>query len=132
VNLRDVGTVIWAATRSELSFDLERSLSNGAPVFVAQDHRVVLESGHADGAAVGGVIVLGATNLDMAVIQRHENVHVIQQDYLLQTLTRPIEQWAWAWVTEREIAVDLNLLPILASPFLGAIHESEAQVLEFR
>lgn len=132
VNLRDVGTVIWAATRSELSFDLERSLSNGAPVFVAQDHAVVAGSRHADGVAVGGVIVLGATTLDTAVIQRHENVHVIQHDYLLQTLSRPIEQWAWTWVTEREIVVDLNLLPILASPVLADIQEREAQVLEFR
>lgn len=132
VNLRDVGTVIWAGTRPELSFDLERSLSNGSPVFVARNHRLASGSGHADGVAVGGVILLGATNLDMAVIQRHENVHVIQHDYLLQTFSRPIEQWAWSWVTKREIAVDLNLLPILASPLLRDIHEREAQVLEFR
>lgn len=132
LNLRDVGTLIWAATRSELTFDLERSLSNGSPVFVAHEHRVVTGSGHADAVALGSVILLGTTNLDMSVIQRHENVHVIQHDYLLQTLSRPIEQWAWNWIIEREIAVDLNLLPLLASPLVGDIHEREAQVLEFR
>ncbi len=132
VNLRDVGTVIWAATRSELSFDVEQSLSNGSPVFVARDHQIVNGSGHADGVAVGGVILLGATNIDRVVIQRHENIHIIQHDYLLQTFSRPIEQWAWTWVTGRGIAVDLNLLPILSSPLLGDIHEREAQVLEFR
>lgn len=131
VNLRDVGTLVWAATRTELHFDLARSISNGAPAFVAQRHRLVSGSGHADGVAIG-VVLLGATNLDVAVIQSHENVHVIQHDYLLQTMSRPLEQWAWGWVTNRDIPVDLNFLPLLASPLLSDIKEREAQVLEFR
>lgn len=128
VDLVDVGTLIWAGTRPELTFDVERSLSNGAPVFVAHDRRIV----NAHATTIGGIVMLGVSNLDMAITQRHENVHVIQHDYLLQTLSRPLERWAWSWLTDRVIPIDFNVVPLFARPALVDMQESEAEVLEFR
>lgn len=108
-NLLDVGAVIWAATRSELRFDLGRSLSNGAPVFVADGHRIFMGSEHIGGFASGGVVVIGVSSLDVEAVQRHENIHVIQHDYLRLTLDRPVERWAWRRVTGRDIPLDLDL-----------------------
>lgn len=133
LDLADVGALIWAATRSELQFDLDRSISNGAPVFLAPRHRIEHDSKSVAGFTVGGIVAIGKTNLDVEVVQRHENVHVIQHDYLLLTLSRPLEGWAWSWITDSTIPVDFNLLPLLVSPqFLTEVGESEAQVLEFR
>lgn len=133
VNLLDVGMLVWATTRPELRFDLERSISNGATVFVADRHRIVNGSNGVNGLALGGVIALGASNLDMGTTQAHENIHVIQHDYLLHSVTRPIERWGWGWITEREVPADLNLLRLFLYPrFLRDAHESEAQVLELR
>jgi hypothetical protein len=132
LDLGDVATLIWAATRSELRFDLERSLSNGASVFVAPDHRIRAGSAEANGFAQGGVVVLGAGRHDVELVQRHENVHVIQHDYLLQTVTRPVERWGWRLVTERTIPLDVNLLPLVATPVLRSLHQSEATELESR
>jgi hypothetical protein len=133
VNLRDVGTLIWAATRSELHFDLGRSISNGATVFVARGHRILQESEPVNGFASGGVVVVGATNPELEVTQRHENVHVLQYDYLLQTVSRPLERWGRGWITDRDVPVDFDLLYFLAYPaLLGDLREREAEVLEFR
>ena len=62
VNLRDVGTLIWAATRPELGLDLEASLSNGAPVFVAESHQIVNGSRPVAGAAIGFGLFAWAAN----------------------------------------------------------------------
>lgn len=131
VNLQEVGVLIWAATRSELQFDLGRSVSNGVPVFVAREHRLE-RSRPIAGVALGGAVLLGATDMDLEVVQRHENTHVIQQDYLLNTLSRPIERWGWGLVVDRDIPVDIHLLGLLTSPLLRSVSEREAQALEYR
>lgn len=132
VNVRDVGTLLWAASRPELRFDIDRSVSNGAAVFVADDHRLLLSSRRVAGLAFGGTILLGRSDTDVDVSQSHENVHVIQDDYGLLTMSRPLEQRAWSWLTEWDVPVDLNFLPVLAWPVLRHLEESEAEVLEFR
>lgn len=129
VSLRDMGAVIWAATRPELRFDLGRSLSNGAPAFVADRHRIVRDAGHADAFTVGGVVVLGVTGFDL---QPHENIHVIQNDYLLQTLDRPFEQWGWGRLIDRSVPVDLGVLILLPGLLLSDLKEAEAEVLHLR
>lgn len=133
LNLREIGTLVWAATRPELRFDPARSISNGVAVFVADHHRITSASDHLAGFAEAGIVALGRTRLDMEVIQRHENIHVIQHDYLLHTMTRPLEAWGWSWITDRSIPVDLDVLTLFLYPdILSDIHEREAQVLEFR
>lgn len=133
VNLSDVGTIVWAATRSELHFDLERSISNGSTVFMAPRHRIESGSSPVGGLVLGGVVLLGNSAGDVEIIQRHENVHVIQHDYLLHSMVRPLERWGWARITRRNIPVDLSLVPLLGYPkFLHSLHEREAEVLEHR
>jgi hypothetical protein len=132
VNLREAGVLIWAATRSELDFDLGRSVSNGAPVFVARRHRIESDSDGVSGLASGGVILLGVTDLDWEVVQRHENIHVIQHDYVLTTLERPVEQWVWDRVAGRNVPVDLGLLTHPIFDPLRNVREREAEALEYR
>jgi hypothetical protein len=134
VNLQEVGILIWAATRSELDFDLGRSVTNGAPVFVARGHHIERSSDRPGGLAIGGVILLGAPveGSNREVTQRHENVHVIQRDYVLSTVSRPIEQWGWERVVGRGIPGDLDLLGALSFYLPKAIAEREAEALEVR
>jgi hypothetical protein len=132
VNLADVGTLVWAATRSELHFDLERSISNGATVFVARRHRILSRSDPANGFARGGVVVLGARNPEIEVTQRHENVHVIQHDLVLLSVSRPLERWGWGLITARNVPVDLNLPYFVLRPRVYHVHQAEAEALEFR
>jgi hypothetical protein len=132
VNLQDVGVLLWAATRSELRFDLGRSVSNGAPVFVAGRHRIESDSDRVGGVALGGAILLGVTDKDLEEVQRHENVHVIQHDYLLGTLSRPVERWGWERVVGRRIPADIDLLGALSFHVFRNVLESEAEALEVR
>lgn len=132
VNLADVGAILWAATRSELRFDVERSLSNGSAVFVAPGHRLQSDEKRVGGLATGGVVVLGYDEGDIEQVQRHENVHVIQHDYLLHTIGRPFERSAWSRITHRSIPVDIGLLPLFRPPVLRSLHQREAEALESR
>lgn len=132
VNLREAGVLIWAATRSELDFDVGRSVSNGAPVFVARRHRIESDSDPVSGVASGGVILLGVTDKDWKVVQRHENIHVIQRDYMLTTLERPVERWAWNRVAGWNVPIDLGLLPQPVFSRLRNVREREAEALEYR
>lgn len=131
--LPDIVALAWATRMSELELDWSRSLSNGAMVFTSPEHRIEHESRHIAGVAIGGVILLGPTLADRETVQNHENVHVIQQDYLLHTVSRPIEAWGWRWVTTRQIPIDLGVPPVTIYPgFLRDIGEAESQVLEYR
>lgn len=133
LNLRDVGATAWAIHRPELEMDWSRSLSNGAITFVAPGHRIRSDSRHADGVAIGGLILLGVTPFDREVVQSHENVHVIQRDFMLQTLSRPVEAWGWSWITDRDVPLDIGVLPGLMYPdILRSAAESEAEILEVR
>lgn len=133
VNLQDVGILVWAATRSELHFDFGRSVSNGAPVFVARNHRLKRDSDLKAGTAPGGVILLGVTSgADPEATQRHENVHIIQNDYLLGTLSRPTEEWAWQRFAGWTVPVDLHLLRHLSFYLFRNVVEHEADALEVR
>lgn len=132
VNLHDVGLLAWAIGRSELEFDWSRSLSNGAMVFVSPNHLLTSDGQFAAGFATSGLIALGFATIDLDVVQSHENVHVIQNDFLLQAVSRPLERWGWGWITDRAVPVDFDLLGLIAVPGLGDLKESEAQVLEVR
>lgn len=133
LNLPDIVALAWATRASELELDWSRSLSNGAMVFTSSEHRMEHESRNLAGVAIGGLILLGPTIRDREIIQNHENVHVIQQDYLLHTVSRPLEAWGWRWITTRHIPIDLGLPPVTIYPgFLRDIGEAESEVLEHR
>ncbi|MFS8636466.1 MAG: hypothetical protein FWJ74_00180 [Gemmatimonadota bacterium] len=134
VNLHDVGSVIWAATRPELRFDLGRSLSNGAPVFVADQHLILVDGEVAFGFAVGGTVVIGGTARDAERVQRHENIHVLQHDYFVMTVTRRVERWVWRRLTTREIPLDFGFPAALISlvSWDNTLLQSEAEVFESR
>lgn len=133
LNLRDVGTLAWAIHRSELEMDWTRSLSNGAMTFVSPRHRIVSGSREAAGVTIGGVVLLGVTHLDPDVVHSHENVHVIQHDFLLQIVGRPIEAWGWSHVTDRDVPLDVAVLPsLIYSTVVRNVAEAEADYLEVR
>jgi len=115
-----------------LRFDLGRSLSNGAPVFVADEHRIRMGSDYVGGFAWGRFVVLGEPGRDIDAIQRHENTHVLQHDFILQTMSRPLERGVWRRVTTRDIPLDLDLA--LAFPWLalGTVMQGEAEVFQSR
>ena len=134
VNLQEVGVLLWAATRSELHFDLGRSLSNGAPVWFARDHHIEHGSSRPAAMAAGSVVFLGAPTerLELEVAQSHENIHVIQADYVLQTMSRPIERWAWDRAAGWRLPFDVNTVAPVLAYLLTDLIEREAYSLQLR
>jgi hypothetical protein len=83
----DAGWLVAAIVEDRLDLDWEESISSGAPVFRAPDHR--LEAAY--GRYVGGVIVLGMDPLPQTLA--HERVHVLQFDAIQGYWGGPGEEW---------------------------------------
>lgn len=120
-----LGWMTYAALQPELKWDAGRSLSAGAPVFLAKDRLIVSDDdSDAAGLTVAGVVLLSdIPALDVQTNFAHERVHVLQNDQIFLLWTEPAEQWALGKLPGgRTLAryVDPNLSP-LVTELLGRI-----------
>jgi hypothetical protein len=116
------------------------SLSTGAPVFVADDHR--FEDG-INGFVEGRVMFLSRLGSSpLGDVRAHESVHVIQSDLSWTVWALPLETWLLSknglgrWISERSNLGVTAGLPQQVSPWLWPRErnpfEVEAEFLEIR
>ena len=94
LDLHSLAWAAYAASRPQLRFDVRRSLSAGAPVFVADGYR--LRSGEDDrlaGIAPAGNVLLSDAQGSGQWVTGHELVHVLQYDQEQQLLSEPVQAW---------------------------------------
>jgi hypothetical protein len=113
-----LGWMTYAALTPELKWDAKRSLSAGAPVFLARDRLIVAgrDSSEAAGHTVAGTILLSdiPAAFDLNTNFAHERVHVLQNDQMFLLWTEPAKQWALSKVPGGKTLsryVDFNLSP---------------------
>lgn len=131
VDAASVVLIGWAATRDELELDLAGSLADGVALFRAPRHGLVGDDGRrANGMALPGLVILGVSD-DPDAVRAHERVHIVQYDFVLLGLGRPIETWAWSRIFGGNLPLDLGLgaLP-MRLPGLNDMAEGEAEMLE--
>ena len=109
----DVRQLIWLGyglSESALSFDLSRTLSAGAPVFVAHNRRIVSDGDEAYGITGGSTVMLaGRGSPDIEGTFAHERVHVLQGDFYAQAWAAPAETWLLESIGLGTIAEHVNL-----------------------
>lgn len=133
IDLPEVAVVAWALSRSELQFDAGASLQNGALFFRAPDHRMIRRNGNrVAGFAATGVVFVGQSPLSEGTVRAHEMTHVVQQDFLLHTWSRPLEAAGWRLVTGRPVPIDLGVARLMMVGPLEAMTEGEAELMEGR
>lgn len=134
LNVWHTAALAWALTREELELDWGSSASSGTFVFDAPRHWLRRDGDPIGGFVVGSVVVLGpGDEPDVLLSRGHELVHVVQHDFAYLAWERPVESWGWSRVLRRNPPVDLGLLrPLLLQPFVGPLHQGEAEALEGR
>jgi hypothetical protein len=101
-DLTAIGWTIAGLRKDGLRLDWSESLSAGTPVFFADNKILIIndDSAHVGGVTSSGVIYLAnvpAFGENVARINnKHERVHVVQEDQLFLTVTEPFEDWAVA------------------------------------
>lgn len=90
VDLEEVAWVAYSFTREHLSFDVGRTFSSGAFVFVG-DERLRGEHDDALGRAAPGVISIRDTGPLPEATLAHERVHIAQLDHLKIVWGLPLE-----------------------------------------
>jgi hypothetical protein len=135
--------LLAAVFDERLEFDAGSSMSSGAPVFRAPDHRLRSGSHAAAGIAIGGVVVVGShsDNLLDENILAHERVHVLQYDFAQLLWGDPLEELVGQYVpyvtlAQRHVRIGA-LLPLVAEGLLkatriegdGTLWEQEAYYL---
>ena len=114
------GWLLAAALDDRLEFDLEYSISSGAPVFRAPGYRLRSDDRAVAGMAVGGIILLARHSDDLPPddILAHEKVHVLQYDFAQLLWGDPLEEFIGQYVpymTEAQRHVRIGaLLPLFA------------------
>jgi hypothetical protein len=95
VDALSAGATLYALTRPELRFRAGESLSAGAAVFEAPEHRMESEGEPGAGFAYPGTILVSGpdtpTPAQRAETLAHERVHVIQVDQIFLALGRPAQ-----------------------------------------
>jgi len=124
----DLAVVYWTAygaLEDRLKFDLGRSLSAGAPVFLTEG--VQLRSGgeDVDGLFVGGILVVGSgSETRVGDIAAHERTHLLQNDHFTilygQRLEQEILDWIGGPLPSIGRRVHLSLGSIATSPYAWA------------
>lgn len=123
VSLRELGTLVWAGTRDELAFDVSESLSNGTPVFRAERHH--LEHGsRVGGIALGGVVLVGRSDIPPERVRRHEMIHVLQHDFGQRALAHPAEAWLGRRLLGRELPVVVGAVDLLLLGFYSVVGDA--------
>ena len=114
------GWLLAAVFDDRLDFDMESSISSGAPVFRAPDHRLRSGDRMLAGTAIGGVIVVARHHEDLSTndILAHERVHVLQYDFAQLAWGDPLEEYVGQYVpfvslAQRHVRIGA-LLPLVA------------------
>lgn len=126
----DLLTVFWIGygiAEPALEFDAGRSLSAGAPVFVAPGRDIRWKGANraVAGTVPAGVILLSDDDpvfdspARRATTFAHERVHVLQYDQALVTWVDPLESWVLPKVPHGEfVRRHANVLtPLIIAPF---------------
>ncbi len=94
VNLAQTAAIAYYVARPDATFDLEASLSTGAPAFRIPEIAFDTPFGLARGQMVLGAILLGRDEGGAASSQvlRHESIHVMQLDFANAIIGEPIER----------------------------------------
>jgi len=126
-------TTYWLLT-SGTRLDMQRTLSNGAPVFI--DRAKSLSAG-SEGAGV--IRIREDSPPNMRVAARHEDIHVLQSDFTFASWSRPLEKSLWAKSSSTgqrfgrllDLRLDLVMLELLqaAIPYESRPWEREAHFL---
>lgn len=127
------GTLVWAATRSELRVDWGSTASSGAFVFDVPEHELRVGGDRTLGLTRGGVVLLGpALVADRERTLRHELVHVLHLDFAHRAWGRPLESWGWSRLFDGEPPLDIGVARLLLHPIVYSLQEGEATTLEAR
>lgn len=125
VDLEEVGWLVYSASREHLSFDLGRSLSSGAFVFMG-DERLRGEHDDALGRAAPGLISVRRAGWQLDATLAHEQVHIAQLDHLKIVWGLPLEGWlrqtvglpTGTWIGRFEVGVGhYPVLWLLTAPW---------------
>lgn len=94
LNVSELAALAWAASRDELTIDWRATLESGAPVFDAWDYQIDNGGRAVNGLMANGVVLLsGVRSRDRPTVLRHEVVHVLQHDFLMEAISSPVESW---------------------------------------
>jgi hypothetical protein len=142
----DMTAIAWTISGIQnhgLHLDLEETISAGTPMFFSDNQILVInnDSAHVGGLTNSGVVFLAdvpAFGSGVARINnKHERVHVIQEDQIFLTVTDPFEDWAiqkapvFGPFLSRHVDINLatSLLNVLSNEmpkFLNRPWETEA------
>jgi hypothetical protein len=107
LNLLDVATLAYAASRPELTINWRSSISQGAFVFDARNRALVNRDTNFQGIAIGSTILMSGINVpDRSTTLAHETAHVLQHDFILYAWSDPVEDWLIAQLPWRPKALD--------------------------
>jgi hypothetical protein len=112
--------------REGLQFDMTRSLRSGALHFLS-DRRPIAPGvpGTVDGVTDGSIVILSRYALDPNRTETHEVVHVKQQWFLAQNISKPIESAIrQEWHIFRVIPAWID--PGVAWPFVSFLEQQVA------
>lgn len=109
VRLELIGLAVtgWALLSDDLRLDPDASLRTGALVFSGESGGLGFNAGF----AAGGVVAITAPGVED--ILAHESIHVLQQDMVLLSVTRPLEASLFRSMLGRELGMDLGLGSLL-------------------
>lgn len=141
----DLRQLIWlgyAVSEPALLFQFGKTLSAGAPVFLARNRKIQSDGETVFGVTGGSMIMLSSRGVpDPERTFAHERVHVLQSDFYTQAWAVPAETWLLDAIGLTTVAqyVDLGLVTAL---YLNAWHalfgransfeQLEAEFLELR
>jgi hypothetical protein len=93
VSLFDLATLGTQIANRQSRFDLESSVSSGAPVFLRPQVDMPLDAQESGFAQVGTIFLAREEPAQLrAFITRHESVHILQWDALSQLVALPLER----------------------------------------
>lgn len=125
-----LGLIMW--TRPGYDLDPVASLRNGTLLFQSQKCGVDIFGDGVSGFAVAGVVAV-SEQCGPARVVTHEMIHILQQDFLLLTVSRPVERWAITSALDGEMPFDIGIARgLLLAPWLGELAEEEAKRLAER
>ena len=142
LDLYDLTWLVYGLAEPALSLDFGKTLSAGAPVFLARNRQILSEGDEVRGVTGGGTVLLaGRGGGDEKATFAHERVHVIQRDFYGEAWFVPLESWILEKTPLRGLNqyVDFNVAtPLYLSAWAVLVpresrpEEIEAEFLEIR
>jgi hypothetical protein len=142
VDLYELAWLGYAMTEPALTLEVGKTLSAGAPVFLAEHRAIISRDERVQGLTGAGTILISGRGVsDEPTTFAHERVHVIQRDFYSQAWFLPLEERI---LRDTPLAglqryVDINVLtPLWLSTWSSLVEyenrpeEIEASFLEMR